>query len=95
MPALQGPITEGKRWQRHRRGRHAVLVCPGLWMQDARQPCPYTVVIGSPGDEVHERLAAEAVEKHWTEIHAGMYGDAIRARVAGVLDLGELKARAE
>lgn len=95
MASVTGPETGGKRWQRHRRGRHAVLICPGRWIQSPADPCPYTVVIAEPGHETQEAMAVEAAEKHWGEIHAGMWGDAQLARVGGVVDLSELAARKE
>lgn len=95
MASTKGPATEGKRWQRHRRGRHAVLICPGRWVQNPAEPCPFTVVIAEPGHEQQEISAVEAAVKHWTEIHGGMWGDAQLSRVGGVVDLSELKQRAE
>lgn len=95
MASTRGPVTEGRRWQRHRRGRHAVLICPGRWIQNPSEPCPYTVVISEPGHEHQEPAAVEAAGKHWTENHAGLWGDAQRAHTGGVVDLSELKARAE
>ena len=95
MTAIPGPVTEGRRWERHRRGRHAVLICPGRWLQDPRQPCPYQVLIAEPGHEHQEPAAVEAAEKHWTEQHGGLWGETQLSRVAGVVDLSELKARQE
>jgi hypothetical protein len=64
-------------------------------LQNPKQPCPYTVVIAEPGHEVQEPRAVEAAEDHWQNVHGGHWGEAQLARVGGVVDLSELKARAE
>lgn len=93
MASTKGPRTDGRQWQRHRRGRHAILLCPGRWVQNPAEACPYTVIIAEPGHEQQEVSAVEAAQKHWAEQHAGMWGDAQRAGIGGVLDLSELKER--
>ena len=95
MSSTKGPVTDGRQWERHRRGKHAVLLCPGRWVQNPRERCPYTVIIAEPGHEVQEPQAALAAEKHWADVHGGMWGEAQLARVGGVVDLSELKARQE
>lgn len=94
MASTKGPVTEGRQWERHRRGRHAVLLCPGRWMQNPAERCPFTVIIADPGHDTAEASGQESAEKHWTEIHGGMWGEAQLSRVAGVVDLAELKDRA-
>ena len=82
----------GQEWERHRRGRHAVMLCPGRWLQDVRVRCPYSVVIAEPGHEVQEPMAVKAAEDHWNDNHAGGWGDQWRAANQGrVLDLSALR----
>lgn len=72
-----------------------MLHCPGRWVQNPRVACPYTVVIAEPGHEHQEPAAVAAAEKHWTENHAGLWGDVQREHTGGIVDLSELKARSE
>lgn len=77
---------DGKNWERHRRGRHAVFLCPGMHLRDVRERCPYQIVQAEPGDPTQDEAVRAAAEKHWSENHAGSWGDHWRANVAGQLE---------
>lgn len=77
------PIISGRRWERHRRGAHAVLLCPGRRVINVNERCPYTVIIAEPGQPVQEEQAASAAAKHWTEYHEGSWNDEFRMMTHG------------
>jgi hypothetical protein len=79
-------LLGGQPWQRHRRGRHAVLICPGRHVRNVGEPCPYQVVIAEPGHETQEEMAAKAAVDHWDQWHGGMWGDAWRQAAIGQLE---------
>lgn len=77
------PKIAGRPWERHRRGAHAVLLCPGRRVLNVRERCPYTVIIAEPGQHVQEEQAAKAAAQHWEEYHEGTWSDEFRLTTHG------------